>query len=434
MTALWYYAKGDKKHGPITEDQLQEFANSGELLPTDMVWQKGTKAWVKASTMPDLFLDDDPPPLENNPLRLNALDLDAIWSYCKAHPVRCAAAGFGIFFLLTLIGGGFLIAVGLEELTPLFIGPMLLIDFLLFVLLAIFGIKALLVVVQYETLAGKWNPVDGGGEPFEIVGKTITRGNLLVGTIAVQKDKRLEILSGGKVIEVWQLVKVEPKELVFQDASGKIKRYKKTITNPLAALFKTSRADHLQGAWQPITEVNEWVQFTKDGAVVYSDGSAGRYSVSGEEPNEVILMEMVDGQSRQFNIVSLSPSQLVISEGDEATTFRRPGKVKNDSGGLAATTPHEVLSGVTGNAKAALSGAFSYFTKWKCPNCGHRSAEKTGEERASDVEQTVQTRMDFHNNGQTRQMVVNCWTVDLSFRCNDCNHTWTRTEDRSRPA
>lgn len=380
MVTEWHYSKGGQQHGPVTAADLKTLAKSGELLPTDMIWKEGMAEWKPAGSLNKLFpptastAPQKAPPalpssatnasLANNSKGENTSPFHTVWKYCTVHPVKGAAVGFGAFTLLTLFGGASLNSVGLDGLIPLFMFPMLLIDFVLFVLLAIFGVKALMVVVQYDYLIGKWTPHDGRGEPFEISGKSLTRGNVLVGTIAVDKDRRLEISSGGKVVEVWQLISVQPKELVFQNAEGQVVRYKKTVTNPLAALFKTNRVNHLQGSWQPIGEVNEWMQFTKDGAVVFSNGSAGRFTINGVEPNELIELELVGSEARKFKIVSLTPDQLVIAEGDEATTFRRP---KHQS---ATTEKSFEASSLESDSPGVSMSSEAQRQYLDCPNCG----------------------------------------------------------------
>jgi len=60
--ADWYYAKGNDKHGPVGTDELQQLAVSGQLLPSDLVWRKGTKEWRRAETVEGLFPDNGPTP------------------------------------------------------------------------------------------------------------------------------------------------------------------------------------------------------------------------------------------------------------------------------------------------------------------------------------------------------------------------------------
>ncbi len=67
MTAEWFYAKDNKRHGPVTEAQLRELVDSGQLLPTDLVWKAGMQNWAQASTVDGLFQQSSPPPLPAPP-------------------------------------------------------------------------------------------------------------------------------------------------------------------------------------------------------------------------------------------------------------------------------------------------------------------------------------------------------------------------------
>jgi ssDNA-binding Zn-finger/Zn-ribbon topoisomerase 1 len=75
------------------------------------------------------------------------------------------------------------------------------------------------------------------------------------------------------------------------------------------------------------------------------------------------------------------------------------------------------------SSKGFFGNLWSLFTRWKCPNCGRRSAENTDTERISDVTQKVQTRYDFATH-QSKQMVVNVWAERRTFCCEDCGHEW----------
>jgi hypothetical protein len=35
----WFYMKGADKHGPVSSQRLKELVQSGQLLPTDLVWR-----------------------------------------------------------------------------------------------------------------------------------------------------------------------------------------------------------------------------------------------------------------------------------------------------------------------------------------------------------------------------------------------------------
>ena len=51
----WFVAKNRQKIGPISFGQLQEMAATSQLQPSDMIVQDGTKQWLKASSIADLF-------------------------------------------------------------------------------------------------------------------------------------------------------------------------------------------------------------------------------------------------------------------------------------------------------------------------------------------------------------------------------------------
>lgn len=53
--AIWYYAKGQTRFGPISVQELQGLAASGQLLPGDLVWQASMPQWAPAGTVPGLF-------------------------------------------------------------------------------------------------------------------------------------------------------------------------------------------------------------------------------------------------------------------------------------------------------------------------------------------------------------------------------------------
>jgi hypothetical protein len=53
--ADWYYAKEGRQHGPVSSSQLRQMAQSGELLPEDLVFKEGSSNWIAASTVQGLF-------------------------------------------------------------------------------------------------------------------------------------------------------------------------------------------------------------------------------------------------------------------------------------------------------------------------------------------------------------------------------------------
>jgi hypothetical protein len=59
---IWYYAKDEQQHGPVTPAQLKSLSNSGKLLPTDLVWKEGMGDWAPASDVKGLFTFVPVPP------------------------------------------------------------------------------------------------------------------------------------------------------------------------------------------------------------------------------------------------------------------------------------------------------------------------------------------------------------------------------------
>ena len=71
--AGWYYISGDnwEREGPVTWEELRQFAASGKLREDDAVWRPGESNQIAASQVPELFLTtkpaaplspDEPPP------------------------------------------------------------------------------------------------------------------------------------------------------------------------------------------------------------------------------------------------------------------------------------------------------------------------------------------------------------------------------------
>jgi hypothetical protein len=51
----WYYTRGGQQSGPVSFQQLQQLAGSGQIAAGDLVWQEGMANWSAASTIPGLM-------------------------------------------------------------------------------------------------------------------------------------------------------------------------------------------------------------------------------------------------------------------------------------------------------------------------------------------------------------------------------------------
>ena len=73
--------------------------------------------------------------------------------------------------------------------------------------------------------------------------------------------------------------------------------------------------------------------------------------------------------------------------------------------------------------KDILGGIFSFFTKWKCPNCGCRSGNCKGSERISPTVQRVRT-ISYEGYPNVKQAVFNVWEVRSYYSCTSCGYDW----------
>ena len=55
MATEWFYTRDGKKTGPLSSSDLKELADSGQLLPTDLIWKEGMAKPRPGIEMPKLF-------------------------------------------------------------------------------------------------------------------------------------------------------------------------------------------------------------------------------------------------------------------------------------------------------------------------------------------------------------------------------------------
>ncbi len=53
--SIWYYARDDREHGPVTSAYLAELARAGQLQPDDLIWREGMEDWRPARVVRGLF-------------------------------------------------------------------------------------------------------------------------------------------------------------------------------------------------------------------------------------------------------------------------------------------------------------------------------------------------------------------------------------------
>ncbi len=114
MSSLWYIYKDGQQQGPFNWEDLSAQAETGTIMPDDMIWTEGMLDWTEAKKIKGL-LADFPPPLDVDPVAAPP-PLPAEYQQGGSPGERPAPArkkGKGglillvIILALVLLGGGF---------------------------------------------------------------------------------------------------------------------------------------------------------------------------------------------------------------------------------------------------------------------------------------------------------------------------------------
>lgn len=178
-------------------------------------------------------------------------------------------------------------------------------------------------------LRGKFLPVNEGDLSLEFTeGGTLVLGNGTTYRYSTRKNT-ISLIDGDSPAMQWEIVKCEPTCLMVKDAQGRLHEYKKhpsdvkpvggSLPSLGAFLNKVQDNARLQAKWTPQDESIPSIQFTQDGAFISGDGKAGKYDV--EWPTKTITIRFTDTSVVTYQIVSLSPSQLVLSQGNTASIY-----------------------------------------------------------------------------------------------------------------
>lgn len=294
--------------------------------------------------------------------------------------------------------------------------------------------------ISRSFLYAKWLPADGesGWVQFHQSGSLSREDGTSASFHRLKNHQFIDIWQNGEIIDSWKVLSLSQKSLEVQDREGRTRRYKKSMTaaeklmsNPLS-LLETSRDELLAETWLPADGTGPWIQFSRDGAFVCGDSTAGRYTLSGEQPNEAIRVQLTDNSTRQFKVVSLSLNQLVLDEGGKAMIYQRQRSSKKAGNATQADSSGSQIapSDDGGSSENPLAGIFNFFTKTKCPQCQQRAGVKKGS-RCVDREQRV---MSLAEGNQMVQKWVNVEWWQYRFVCKNCNHEWFQTKQHINKA
>ena len=72
MKIRWLYRQGNRTFGPVSNSELKQLANAGELKPDDLVSKEGSEKWTKAKNVKGLIsVQPTPPPIQPPTLPLH---------------------------------------------------------------------------------------------------------------------------------------------------------------------------------------------------------------------------------------------------------------------------------------------------------------------------------------------------------------------------
>ncbi|MEZ6139017.1 MAG: GYF domain-containing protein [Zavarzinella sp.] len=77
MSQTWFYSDGEDRFGPVSQAELQQLAEKGQLMRRDLVWQEGMEDWVEARTISGLFparREEERPRFDYEPDRTESRD------------------------------------------------------------------------------------------------------------------------------------------------------------------------------------------------------------------------------------------------------------------------------------------------------------------------------------------------------------------------
>lgn len=82
MSNKWYYSKNGTQCGPVSDNELKQLANSGQIKPLDQVWKEGMPSWANAGNLAGLFNNvtpqspsSIPPPAPNVSVEMSQISL-----------------------------------------------------------------------------------------------------------------------------------------------------------------------------------------------------------------------------------------------------------------------------------------------------------------------------------------------------------------------
>src|SRR5712691_10904267 len=98
MPEEWIVRVHGKEYGPVDLDELRVWKEEGRLIRENFVREDGSKQWIRAAELPEIFSDEPSAP-EIEPVLVRRLTFGEIF----AASWRIYRQGFGRFFAVALL-------------------------------------------------------------------------------------------------------------------------------------------------------------------------------------------------------------------------------------------------------------------------------------------------------------------------------------------
>src|SRR5712691_3432473 len=98
MPEEWIVRVHGKEYGPVDLDELRAWKEEGRLIRENFVREEGSKQWIRAGDLPEIF-SDEPNESDSGSMLVRRLSFGEIF----AASWRIYRQGFGRFFALALL-------------------------------------------------------------------------------------------------------------------------------------------------------------------------------------------------------------------------------------------------------------------------------------------------------------------------------------------
>lgn len=173
---------------------------------------------------------------------------------------------------------------------------------------------------------------------------------------AFKNARFIDFLKSEKLVDSWRIIRLEQKSFEIQDMHGNTISFKKgkTLEEKQSEFFKFDRIQYLYEKWDSVDKRTPSVQFTKDGAMIRFDGYAARFTLIGEEPNEVVRIHINNKESVDLKVLSLNRDELVLSNEGKSTHYKRGVSISKAEATKRSNESTKALAKVVGAPFAVL--------------------------------------------------------------------------------